>query len=264
MNFSAILGFTVAAIVFVGGAASSTNNWKVYLNFHAFIIVVGGTFAATIVSFKISHLAKILKIFFRKIIGTAEAPHLRVIEEIVQLSQGQQSSPSYLQQNQDGIKNLFLKEAVLLQIEGGILDHKIDEILRKRTEVYYARYEEEVHMFKTMARFPPAFGLLGAVMGMIALMTGLGSPDSFKQIGPAMAMAMVATLYGIAIANFLFIPMGETLSKLNKEDHLMRNIVIDGLRLLREKEHPIIVEEHLKSYLLVNERKDLSTPRSAA
>ncbi len=264
MNFSSILGLGIALVVFVGGVVSSTTNWKIYLNPHAFFIVFGGTLAATLVSFPLSHLFKISKIFFRKIVGKHGAPHLRVIEEIVQLSQGSQTNDEFLRQNQETIKNHFLKEAVQIQMAGGIPNKTIDEILKKRAEVYYVRYEEEANMFKTMARFPPAFGLLGAVVGMIALMTGLGSPDSFKQIGPAMAMAMVATMYGIALANFLFIPLGENLSKLNKEDHLMRNIVIDGLKLLRERQHPLIVEEHLKSYLLVAERKNLSTPRSAA
>ena len=91
-------------------------------------------------------------------------------------------------------------------------------------------------------------------MGMVSLMQGLGSPDSFRQIGPSMAMALVATLYGIGFANFVFIPLGENLSKLNKEDFLNRSIVIDGVRLIREKEHPMIVEENLKSYLLPGNR----------
>lgn len=264
MNFSSILGLAVALVVFTGGVVTSTSNWKIYLNSHAFFIVFGGTLAATLVSFPLPHLIKISKIFIKKILGQNAAPHLRVIEEIVQLSQGLQSNEEFLRLNQESIKNPFLKEAVQLQIEGGIANSKIDEILRKRAEVHFVRYEEEAHMFKTVARFPPAFGLLGAVLGMIALMTGLGSPDSFKQIGPAMAMAMVATMYGIALANFIFIPLGENLSKLNKEDHLMRNIVIDGLKLLRDREHPIVAEEHLKSYLLTTERRKLSTPRSAA
>lgn len=264
MNISSILGFAVAILVFVGGVMSSTSQWKVYFDIHAFFIVFGGTLAATLISFPISHLFKISKIFFRKVFGQNQAPHLRVIEEIVQISQGIQSNDGFLSQNQESVKNHFLKEAIQLQIEGGIPDWKIDEILKKRAEVYYVRYEEEAHMFKTVARFPPAFGLLGAVVGMIALMTGLGSPDSFKTIGPAMAISMVATLYGVALSNFFFIPLGENLSKLNKEDHLMRNIVLDGLKLLREKQHPLVVEEHLKSYLLVTERKKLSTPRAAA
>jgi len=263
MNISSILGLLIASTVFIGGILSSTSNWKIYLNFHAFIIVVGGTIAATLVSFPIKQLVKLWKVFFAKILGKGSAPHLKVIEEVIDLSRGIQSNDNYLAENVDKIKIHFLKEAIQLQVDGGISDAKIDQVLNKRSEVHFIRYEEEAHVFKTVARFPPAFGLLGAVAGMIALMGGLGSPDSFKQIGPAMAVAMVATMYGIAIANFIFVPMGEYLSKLNKEDHLMRNIVIDAVKLLRSREHPVVVEEHLKSYLLSSERSMLSTPKAS-
>lgn len=264
MNLSVILGMTVGIIVVIGGVFTSTENWKIFLDFHALLVVVGGTLAATLISFPLSQLLKVSKILWSKIIGNHAAPHITVISEIVKLAAGHRESPDFLQSTVSSIKNPFLKEAVQLELEGGIPFHKIDAILKKRAEVHFVRYQDEAHIFKTMARFPPAFGLLGAVLGMIALMSGLGSPDSFKTIGPAMAMAMVATMYGIAIANFIFIPLGENLAKLSKEDHLMRNIVIDAIKLLREKEHPLVVEEYLKSYLLSAERDKLSDKKEAA
>lgn len=263
MNISSLLGLILAASVFVGGILTSTNNWKIYLNLHAFVIVIGGTLAATLVSFPAKQIFKLYKVFFSKVLGKGGSPHLKVIEEVVELAKGLQANENYLAENIENIRGPFLKEAVQLQIEGGISDSKIDQVLKKRAEVHFIRYEEEAHIFKTLARFPPAFGLLGAVSGMIALMGGLGSPDSFKLIGPAMAVAMVATMYGIAIANFIFIPMGEYLSKLNKEDHLMRNIVIDSIKLLRNREHPLVVEEHLNSYLLSSERGLLNLPKAS-
>lgn len=264
MNISVISGIIVGIIVVIGGIFTSTENWKIFLDVHALLVVVGGTLAATLISFPISQLIKVNKILWSKIIGNHTAPHIKVISEIVSLAAGHRESPDFLQSNLNTIANPFLKEAVQLELEGGIPFQKIDAILKKRAEVHFVRYQDEAHIFKTIARFPPAFGLLGAVLGMIALMSGLGSPDSFKTIGPAMAMAMVATMYGIAIANFIFVPLGENLSKLSKEDHLMRNIVLDAIKLLREKEHPLVVEEYLKSYLLSAERDKLTDKKEAA
>ncbi|MEQ1664499.1 MAG: motility protein A, partial [Bdellovibrionales bacterium] len=65
--------------------------------------------------------------------------------------------------------------------------------------------------------------------------------------------------YGVALANLVFVPIGENLSKLNKEDEIIREIIIYGMRLLREKAHPIVVEETLKSFLLPKERAKLKT-----
>ena len=72
--------------------------------------------------------------------------------------------------------------------------------------------------FKTMAKFPPAFGMMGTVLGLIALLQSLGNPDAKSQIGPAMAIALVTTLYGIAINNLAIIPMGESLTKATASD----------------------------------------------
>jgi chemotaxis protein MotA len=254
MNYSHVLGFLIAASVVVIGIVTSTQHWQIFLNEHAFLVVIGGTIAASLVSFPLNHLFKMMKVVWNRIVGNSQAPHIQVVREVVDLAKGYWQDEGFLEKSVESIKTPFLREAIQLQIDGGIPNSKIDVILRKRTEVHLVRYESDAHIFRTMARFPPAFGLLGAVLGMIALMAGLGSPDSFKTIGPSMAMALVATMYGIALANFVFVPIGENLAKFSKEDHLMRNIVIDALKLLREREHPAVVEEYLRSYLLSSER----------
>jgi chemotaxis protein MotA len=82
-------------------------------------------------------------------------------------------------------------------------------------------------------------------------------------LGPAMAIGLVATFYGLTLANLVFIPISENLAQLNREDETLRVIVIDGLRLVRRKEHPKVVEEHLKSYLLPSERGSLTKAAKA-
>jgi len=74
------------------------------------------------------------------------------------------------------------------------------------------------------------------------------------KVGPALAVALVATLYGIALANFVFLPLGENLSKINRGDHIIRQMVIDGVKLILQKKHPLMVEESIRSYLLPSER----------
>ena len=139
-------------------------------------------------------------------------------------------------------------------VKGGIKPKVIDEILYKRSLTHSKRYEEEAGVFKVVGKFPPAFGLMGTTLGMIGLLQSIGNADAFKKLGPSMAVALVATFYGIALANLIFVPLGEHLSQLNREDEVLRQIVMDGVRQLRLKEHPVVVEEHLKSYLLPKER----------
>lgn len=255
MNVSSLVGLILALVVFLITALTSVKNPVVFLDWHAALIVLGGTFAATLLSFSGKNMLKLTKIFLTKILRGTQQQYVELIHEIIDLAKGYRENESYLAQTAEKIKNPFLREAVELVSEGGLTNHEIDLILTKRAKTTNKRYEEDAHMFTTLAKFPPAFGLLGAVVGMVSLMQNLGGADAIKGVGPAMAVALVATLYGIAIANFIFIPLGENLSKFNRQDKTMRTMVIDGMRMVRAKKHPLLVEENLKSYILPSERE---------
>jgi chemotaxis protein MotA len=263
MNISSIIGLVAAFAVFITAAVTSTPHYMIFLNGHAFLIVVGGTFSAAVLSFPMGQIVKIFKVFVSKILGKQFITPQSAIAEIVALAEGVRRDEQYLSKTVESIKIPFLKEAVHMFVDGGLTEEEMDQILLKRADVHFHRYEDEAGIFRTIARFPPAFGLLGAVLGMIALMQGLGAPDSFKMIGPSMALAMVATLYGIGIANFFFVPIGENLTKLNKQDQMVRQLIVEGVSLLRKRKHPLVVEEYLKSYLLPSERMNFTKRRAA-
>lgn len=253
MNLSALLGITLAFTVLIGTMITSTSNAKVFLDVHAFMIVIGGTLAASLLSFSGKKLFALTKVFFRRVLGKNDEIDT-AIREIVDLAKGYRDNDNYLRDKSKSLKTPFLKEAVEMMTEGGVDPEDLDRILIKRAQSTHARHEEDAEIFKTLSKFPPAFGLLGAVIGMISLMQNLGGQDAFQKVGPSMAIALVATMYGIAVANFIFLPLGENLSKLNRMDLLIRQMVIDGIKLVRQKKHPIVVEETIKSYLLPSER----------
>lgn len=257
MNFSSLFGLVLAFVVLIGTIVLSTGKEsKVFLDIHAFMIVIGGTLAASLLSFSMSKIVVLLKVFFKKVLGRTDEIMV-ALHEVVDLAKGYRENDNYLREKIPQLKTYFLKDAVELMVEGGIDPDDLDKILTKRALAMNHRYEEDAEMFKTLSKFPPAFGLLGAVIGMITLMQGLGGADAFAKVGPSMAVALVATMYGIAVANFIFLPLGENLSRVNKIDHLVRQIVVDGIKLIRQKKHPLVVEESLKSYLLPSERLKL-------
>lgn len=257
MNFSSIIGIIAALTVFTLALVTSTSSYGIFLDTHAMLIVLGGTASAALISFPMKTFGTLGKVFIKKVLGKYNNAHEKVIMEVVDLAAGYRDNPNYLVEKVDALETPFLKEGIKMLIEGGITPEALDRIMRKRALTHYKRHEEEAGIFKIIAKFPPAFGLLGTTLGMIALLQSLGSPDSFKKLGPAMAIGLVATLYGIATSNLVLIPIGENLTKLNKEDETVREMVIDGLKLIRQKEHPMIVEEELKSYLLPSEREKM-------
>lgn len=254
MNISALVGIILALVVGAVTVMTSTSNWKVFLDYHAFMIVIGGTFAASLVSFSGKKLWLLFKIFFKRVLGKGEETQI-CVRELVELAKGYRDNDRYLMDNVAKIKTHFLREAIQMICDGGIEAADMDAILKKRALSIYHRHEEDAEIFKSLAKFPPAFGLLGAVIGMIAMMQSLGGADSFTKVGPSLAVALVATLYGIAIANFVFLPLGENLAKVNRHDAITRNMVMDGVKLIRQKKHPLLVEEVILSHLLPGERQ---------
>jgi chemotaxis protein MotA len=256
MNLSAPLGFLVSLAVIYFATTSGITNTSIFLDPHAAIIVIGGTLAAALICFPLKHFVTMFRIYFRTIIGQADAETIDTINDIVLMSQAQNEGTP-LDQLVDRPKNIFLKESLQLVVQGGLTEDELNEVLEKRVELQNERYRREGATYKIIGKFPPAFGLVGTTLGMISLLQGLGQPNAFEQIGPSMSIALVATFYGLVLANIVIIPVAENLIQASETDLLRRRIVVDGVRLMKEKKHPLLVEEHLKSYLSPTERNKM-------
>lgn len=256
MNISAPLGFLIGIVILVYATTSGMQSSAIFLNAHAAAIVIGGTLAATLVCIPMGHLFSLVRVFFRTIRGVQKEETLACINEVVELSKKVHQGMS-LKEIVPSIENEFLRESMELLSQGGMQEEELDEVLEMRVEQQNDRYKREGSTYKIIGKFPPAFGLVGATLGMISLLQGLGEPDAFDRLGPAMSIALVATFYGLVMANVFIIPVGENLMHASEEDLVMRRIVVDGVRLLREEKHPLLVEEYLKSYLTPKDRNKM-------
>lgn len=254
MNLSTMIGVISAIAVMTIAILLSSKSAMVFLDLHGILIVFGGTTAAALMCFPARYYLQIFKVLKNKYFKNYIVKYEVVITELVDLARGIRENPDYFKTKSKTIKNHFLSDSVQLIIQGGITDEALDEIMIKRASSLTKRYEQDVGVFKTLAKFPPAFGLMGTTLGMITLLQQLGGKDAQKMLGPSMAIGLVATFYGLILANLVFIPISENLTMLNNQDEIIRTIVIDGIRLIRRREHPKVVEEHLKSYLLPSER----------
>ncbi len=262
MNYSTIIGFLCAAGVLIFAVISADSARDVLLDGHALMIVLGGTCAAAFVSFPIARIFRLGILAFKKLLGIAGQDYPRIIQDVITIAEGIQTDPQYLRGAVDTVDNPFLKEGLQLLIDGATEEQLVD-IMEARIETFRRRYASEVTMFRTIGKFPPAFGLLGTTFGMIALLNRLGQADAQKMIGPAMAIGLVATLYGIGLTNFIFIPIAENLNSLGAEDFAARKMVLEGLLMVKRRTHPILVEEKMKSFLLPSERDQLTLQRTA-
>ena len=255
MNISSIIGF-LASIAVLGFAVIESKAGSVFLNIHGITIVIGGTLAAACICFSISRMGSLTFLAAKRIFGGGSVKYSEIITEVIGIADGMQRDVNHVKSAVNTVKNPFLKEGLELIINGAT-EEQLHDILSTRIETFKRRQTEEINMFSVLGKFPPAFGLLGTSFGMVALLRELGLADALKNVGPAMATGLVATLYGIATTNFVFIPISENLKAMNGEIQASRKMILEGLLLIKRKTHPILVEEKMRSYLLPAERTSL-------
>lgn len=255
MNLTSVLGFAVTGVILWFGVISGSPNPALFMNTHALILVVGGTTAAAMIAFPMGRLLGIVKMLIFGVIFKRQADHRQLVCEIISAAVNYRSNPGIL--GHRPASHPFLEEGFRLVGEGVIPENELREVLVKRSQYFRRRYKDDAKLLTALAKFPPAFGLLGATTGMISMMTNLGKGGQ-EMIGPAMAVALVATFWGIAVANFLLLPLADHANKLANDDTNVRKLIIEGLLMLKKKNSPMMITEVMNSHLPVNKRVKLA------
>lgn len=255
MNIFSIIGFIIANAVLFIGLRLASENMLIFLDYPSMFIVLGGTFAATAISFQLDRISLILKIFVSHILGGRKINYKAIIKNIAQISEGYRGGES-AEQLVSKAEDHFLKEAIQLIADGVLDSDRVLKILEDRVDNMNYKRLEDAKKIKTLGRFPPAFGMMGTTIGMIVLLANLGGEDALLMIGPAMGICLITTLYGVIVANLVFIPISENLIESCKETHVKDLIVLEGIKHIIIKSNPVLLTEELNSFLLPAERMD--------
>ena len=254
MNFSSLLGCLFGMGVLYAALHATTDNMLFFLDMHGLLIVFGGTMAAASICFPIGKVMQLFKVFILRVLGRRGDSYQDVIGQIIELNKKASLGLSGLKEATGSIKHPFLKEAVELVAAGVMSETEIRDVLEQRVKTTEARYLHEANMFRIIGRFPPAFGLLATTLGMIALLQKIGQPGSEKLIGPAMSIGLIGTLYGITLANLVFIPIAENLTERTQEEVTLRKLIVEGACMLKSQVNPLTLREGLNSFLVPGER----------
>lgn len=254
MNFSSLLGIMLGVSVMYKALTSTSSDMQFFLDFHGILIVCGGTMAAASISFPIRDILTLIKVFFLRVLGGHRIDYPAIISQLMELNKKSGIGANALNEMLPSIKNEFLRESVSLVAMGVLTESELRTTLEQRLKTVETRYMQEANMFRTIGRFPPAFGLLATTLGMIGLLQKIGQPDSQKLIGPAMSVGLIGTLWGIGLANLVFLPIAENLTERTHEELILRRLIIEGVLLLKMQVNPITMRERLNSYLLPKQR----------
>jgi chemotaxis protein MotA len=259
MNLINLASIFFAIVIMVAAMLFGNENPKKLLDPHGALIVGLGTVACVGVAFKITRALSMVKIFFQGLFKTRVPENKTIIVKLMEFAEAYRSNSPELEKMIEACDDHFMKECLQAMMDKVLDDKKLFRVLNERVNTMYERYADEAKMFISCGKFPPAMGLMGAVLGMIALLGSLGKPAAEKTIGPAMSVALVATLYGIALANLFIIPIGENLTELAKKLRLKNSIIVEGIKHISAKANPIVLAEELNSFLLPSERVDWKT-----
>jgi chemotaxis protein MotA len=254
MNIAGLFGIISGLSVMTYVISSAAKNSKVFLDPHGAVIVLGGTLTVALLCFPFGRLLGALKIVLGKMLKKEQNNYVEMIETIVSSSQVYRTNPKAALNQIPDHAHPFFKEGMQMLVDFGFNAEDLDRVLQNNIDGKKKRDHDEVKVWHTISRFPPAFGLLGATVGMISLLQTLGEPGAQDRVGPAMATALVATFYGLVFANLVFIPIAEKIHEVSNQDAVMRNLIKEGILMIQEKRHPLVIAEYLKSFLDAKDR----------
>ncbi|CCO22989.1 motility protein A [Maridesulfovibrio hydrothermalis] len=246
MNIATIIGILFGVAILVAATYASTDSVEVFINLPGIAIVGGGTIASTFICYPLREVMRVLKVFMMAM-GADELPLENYIKVIVGLSkQVATKGEAHLEGSLKNIENDFLREGLQMLVDG-YSKEEIKEILDNRIQQYHEQEYSAAGIYRTMATLSPAFGIIGTLIGLIAMMQGMGS--DIGAIGPAMATALTTTLYGALFANMFFMPIAIKVEKRIDEITLLMQVIRDGILFIKDKTPSAIVMDKLKGYL---------------
>jgi chemotaxis protein MotA len=220
-----------------------------FIDWPALIMVVGGGLCVVLTSvplkifLRLPHVVK--KLFFNRPRDLAA-----LVDELVKLAElARKDGLLILERKLPEIENPTLKTVIQLAVDGG-RPEVIQAVVRKEMLADQGRHHVEKKMFDMMGRCGPAFGMIATLLGLILMLGNLDDPES---IGPSMAMALVGTLYGAAMANMICMPCAEKLAYLGHQEDLAKEMILEGVVALVNGESPRLIEQRLKSFLTAEE-----------
>jgi len=244
MDIATILGFVVGTSLIIFGMSQGGSSLMLFVNVPSIAIVVGGGMAAVMVCFPLSQVIGAMKV-----VKNAFMPQKHdssgIVGTIVSFAEkARREGLLTLEEDAAALDNEFLQKAIQLVVDG-----TDPELVRDILEIELAFLEDRHKLgkdiFEQLGIFFPAFGMIGTLIGLIAMLAKLDDPSA---IGGGMAVALLTTFYGAILANFVTLPIAKKLSIRSQEEVLMRQVIVEGVLSIQNGENPRIVQEKLKAF----------------
>lgn len=244
----------VAGMGVVIGAMFMGGSIMAFIDIPSLLIVLGGTIAATLVNFPMGDVIGAMKIS-QKVLKEEIMSSSKYIEQIVDISKKARTNGLLaIEEDLNNVDDDFLK-VTLQHVVNGTEAEDLNKIMDGELALMAQRHKIGQKMFTAMGTYSPAFGMIGTLIGLIAMLQNLEDPAA---VGPGMAMAMITTFYGALFANLFFLPMAGKLKHRSEQEIQFKEMLLTGVLSIQAEESPRVIQNKLVTYLPPGERKTMA------
>jgi chemotaxis protein MotA len=228
----------VITLIMLGG------DLRMFYDVHAIIVIFGGSFAATLIRFPLTSILHGLPLGARFAFSLRRMTQRELVDEIARLADvARKQGPIGLEKVE--VEDAFLAKGIRFVADGYDADFIRDNLERDRDN-FLTHLDEGQKIYRAIGDCAPAFGMIGTLIGMVQMFANMTDPS---KLGPFMAIALLATLYGALVANLACLPIADKLHLKLVDEEINRTLMIDGVLMIREAKSPTLVREMLLAYL---------------
>ncbi len=228
----------IATLILMGG------DLRMFYDIHAIIIIFGGSFAATLIRFPLAAMLHGLPLGIRFAFSLRSIGTRDLVDELASIAEtARKSGPLGLEKITP--EDPFLAKGVRFVADGYDADFIRDNLERDRDN-FLTHLDEGQKIYRAIGDCAPAFGMIGTLIGMVQMFANMTDPS---KLGPLMAVALLATLYGALVANLFCLPIADKLHVKLVTEEINRTLTIDGILMIRDSKSPTLVREMLLAYL---------------
>ena len=252
MDLATLIGIALALVGILGGYMVEGGAIKGLFNIPGLMIVMGGTAGAVFVSFPLDQLLRAPKAGMAALITKVSVHAQYMSAEMVKMAdKARREGLLSLEEEAQQIEDPFARKGLMLMIDGTDPE-ALRSIMEIEIDALTARHRENAKVFEHAGGLAPTLGVLGAVMGLITVLSNLGGDPAL--LGHGIATAFVATFYGVGVANIVFLPVAEKLKYRSSEERRVREMILEGVLSIQSGDNPRIVKEKLESFLAPADR----------
>ena len=247
MDLATLIG-SIGAFAFIIMAMILGGSLEMFVDVTSIFIVFGGTTFVVMMKYNMGQFFGAIKIAMKAFLFKLEASDV-LIAKIVEMADAARKG-GFLALEEAEISNAFMQKGVDMLVDG----HDADVVrgtLQKDISLTSERHETGIGMMMSLADIAPAMGMIGTLIGLVAMLSNMDDP---KAIGPAMAVALLTTLYGAFLANVIAIPIANKLKLRLAEEKMNQELILDAVLGIQDGQNPRVIEGLLKNYLAEGKR----------